>query len=189
MTQVGTLCLNNDLLNFCKLREFAFCDLRKKRDSSNLGSTFPSNFPGVALLIALCRLWLVKSRNWVSKPWNRSALHRSSTALRKGPCTWFGEVCYCCCLPALPGLAWVLLKYVLQRLFLISVFATTLSGCQERSPCRYPSGTSPSKLRRWQRSRVSPLMCWESTTTVSLSLRFTHFLLWKEGHFCESWRY
>ena len=50
-----------------------------------------------------------------------SAFSVNYTELRKSPCTWFGEVCSCCCLPALPGLAWVLLKYVLQRLFLISV--------------------------------------------------------------------
>ena len=43
------------------------------------------------------------------------------TELRKSSCTWFGEVCLCCSLTALPGPAWVLLKYVLQRLFLSSV--------------------------------------------------------------------
>lgn len=43
------------------------------------------------------------------------------TELRKSPCTWFGELCLCCSLTALPGPAWVLLKYVLQRLFLSSV--------------------------------------------------------------------
>ena len=31
--------------------------------------------------------------------------------------TWFGEICSCCCLPALTGPAWVLLKYVLQTIF------------------------------------------------------------------------
>ena len=44
-----------------------------------------------------------------------------TTELRKSPCTWFGEVCFCCSLTALPGPAWVLLKCVLQRLFLSSV--------------------------------------------------------------------
>ena len=28
----------------------------------------------------------------------------------------FGEVCSCCCLPALPGPAWVLLNYVSRRI-------------------------------------------------------------------------
>ena len=32
----------------------------------------------------------------------------------------FGEVCYCCCLPALPGPAWVLLNYVLQNILCTS---------------------------------------------------------------------
>ena len=47
-----------------------------------------------------------------------------STELRKSSCTWFGEVCLCCSLTALPGPAWVLLKYVLQRLFLSSVITS-----------------------------------------------------------------
>ena len=29
-------------------------------------------------------------------------------------CTWLGELCYCSCLPVLPGPAWVLLSYVLH---------------------------------------------------------------------------
>ena len=32
-------------------------------------------------------------------------------------CTWFGEVPSCCSLSLLLGLAWVLLKYVLQTIF------------------------------------------------------------------------
>ena len=45
----------------------------------------------------------------------------SSTELRKSSCMWFGEVYSSCSLTALPSPAWVLFKYVLQRLFLISV--------------------------------------------------------------------
>ena len=29
-------------------------------------------------------------------------------------CTWLGELCYCSCLPVLPGPAWVLLSHVLH---------------------------------------------------------------------------
>ena len=36
-------------------------------------------------------------------------------------CTWLWEIFSCSSLTALPGPAWVLLKYVLQRLFLSSV--------------------------------------------------------------------
>ena len=33
-------------------------------------------------------------------------------------CTWFGELCYCSPLPVLPCPTWVLLRYVLQTIFL-----------------------------------------------------------------------
>ena len=33
----------------------------------------------------------------------------------------FGEVCSCCCLPTLPGPAWVLLNYVLRTILCTSV--------------------------------------------------------------------
>ena len=33
----------------------------------------------------------------------------------------FGEVCSCCCLPALPGPAWVLLNYVMRTILCTSV--------------------------------------------------------------------
>ena len=37
-------------------------------------------------------------------------------------CTWwFGELCYCSCLPVLPCPDWVLLSYVLQTIFLYPV--------------------------------------------------------------------
>ena len=36
-------------------------------------------------------------------------------------CTWFGVLSYCSCLPLMPCLAWVLLSYVLQTLFLYLV--------------------------------------------------------------------
>ena len=60
----------------------------------------------------------------VRRAWKEKVeIHHSTvyTELRKSPCTWFGEVCLCCSLTALPGPAWVLLKYVLRRLFLSSV--------------------------------------------------------------------
>ena len=41
--------------------------------------------------------------------------------MKKFLCTWFGEVCYSCSLTVLPGPAWVVLKYVLQRNFFTSV--------------------------------------------------------------------
>ena len=72
------------------------------------------------------------------------------TELRKSPCTWFGELCYSCSLNALPSLAWVLLKYVLQRLFLISVYmgrASLLSHSVsfpcDSNPLEGLFGTSP----------------------------------------------
>ena len=43
------------------------------------------------------------------------------TEMRFILCTWLREVCSCCFLTALPGPAWVLLNYVLQRILLISV--------------------------------------------------------------------
>ena len=36
-------------------------------------------------------------------------------------CMWLREVCSCCSLTVLPGPDWVLLNYVLQRIFLSSV--------------------------------------------------------------------
>ena len=41
-------------------------------------------------------------------------------------CMCLREVCSCCSLTALPGPAWVLLNYVLQRILLISVVRTFL---------------------------------------------------------------
>ena len=39
----------------------------------------------------------------------------------------FGEVCSCCCLPALPGPAWVLLNYVVRTILLhLCMFQTDL---------------------------------------------------------------
>ena len=32
-------------------------------------------------------------------------------------CKWFGEICYCSCLPVLSCPAWVLLGYVMQTIF------------------------------------------------------------------------
>ena len=43
------------------------------------------------------------------------------TEMSKILCTWLREVCSCCSLTVLPGPAWVLLNYVLQRIFLSSV--------------------------------------------------------------------
>ena len=43
-------------------------------------------------------------------------------------CTCFGEVCNSCSLAVLPGPAWVVLKYVLQRKFFTSVQATLWRG-------------------------------------------------------------
>ena len=43
------------------------------------------------------------------------------TEMSKILCTWLREVCSCCSLTVLPGPAWVLLIYVLQRILLISV--------------------------------------------------------------------
>merc|ERR1739836_181368 len=60
------------------------------------------------------RRMLIRNRRLICKG--------KSTELRKSSCTWFGEVCLCCSLTPLPGPAWVLLKYVLQRLFLSSVY-------------------------------------------------------------------
>ena len=45
----------------------------------------------------------------------------NNTELKKFLCTWFGEVCYSCSLTVLPGSAWVVLIYVLQRNFFTSV--------------------------------------------------------------------
>ena len=52
--------------------------------------------------------------------WLQPYVEGAYTELRKSPCTWFGEVYSSCSITALPSPAWVLLKYVLQRLFLIS---------------------------------------------------------------------
>ena len=41
-----------------------------------------------------------------------------TTEMSKILCTWFGEICSCCSLTVLPGPAWVLLNYVLQRILL-----------------------------------------------------------------------
>ena len=44
----------------------------------------------------------------------------------------FGEVSSCCCLTALPGPAWVLLKYVLLRLFLSSVEGSGIPDANDK---------------------------------------------------------
>ena len=41
----------------------------------------------------------------------------SNTEVEKMACTWFGEICSCCCLPALTGPAWVLLKCFANHFF------------------------------------------------------------------------
>ena len=46
---------------------------------------------------------------------------KKSTEMSKILCTWLQEVCSCCSLTVLPGPAWLLLNYVLQRILLISV--------------------------------------------------------------------
>ena len=38
------------------------------------------------------------------------------TELRKSLCTWFGDVCSCCSLTALPGRAWVMLSHLSSAL-------------------------------------------------------------------------
>ena len=48
------------------------------------------------------------------------------TEQRKILCTWLREDCSCCSLTVLPCRAWVLLNYVLQRIFLSSVYKTTV---------------------------------------------------------------
>ena len=45
------------------------------------------------------------------------------TEMKKFLCTWLGEVCYSCSLTVLPGPAWVVLNYVLQRIFFTPVNA------------------------------------------------------------------
>ena len=44
----------------------------------------------------------------------------------------FGEICSCCCIPALPGPAWVLLNYVLHAILCTSVHFDL------RLPIRFP---------------------------------------------------
>ena len=50
-----------------------------------------------------------------------------STEMKKFLCTWFGEVCYSCSLTVLPGPAWVVLNYVLQRIFFTPVEVAPIS--------------------------------------------------------------
>ena len=61
------------------------------------------------------RVW---SSSRDSIDWNCNKYY---TEMRFILCTWLREVCSCCFLTALPGPAWVLLNYVLQRILLISV--------------------------------------------------------------------
>ena len=62
--------------------------------------------------------------------------------MKKFVCTRFGEVCCSCSLTVLPGPAWVVLNYVLQRNFFTSVF---WSGGE--------NGRLDWPFSRWQRSR------------------------------------
>ena len=39
------------------------------------------------------------------------------TELRKFLCTWFGEVCFCCCLSLLPQLAYIILATTYKEIF------------------------------------------------------------------------
>ena len=45
------------------------------------------------------------------------APHLLYTELRKSPCTWFGEVCSCCCLPLLPQPAYNILATTYKDFF------------------------------------------------------------------------
>ena len=51
------------------------------------------------------------------------------TGMKKFLCTWFGDVCYSCSLTVLPGSAWVVLIYVLQRNFFTSVHSVFPCAC------------------------------------------------------------
>ena len=62
-----------------------------------------------------------------------SGKRRLSTELRKSLRMWFGEVCYCCCLPLLPQIAYTILATTYKDFFsalYISLF--TLSGGRHR---------------------------------------------------------
>ena len=52
-----------------------------------------------------------------TKRGNRTLAHLC-TGMKQFLCTRLGEVCYSCSLTVLPGSAWVVLIYVLQRNFL-----------------------------------------------------------------------
>ena len=80
--------------------------------------TFPQNF--------CCMLAPTDCEHCAVAPVGREvvlilATQQTFTEMSKILCTWLREVCSCCSLTVLPGPAWVLLIYDLQRILLISV--------------------------------------------------------------------
>ena len=119
---------------------------------SKVASLASGNFstPKIPLLI-MCKLRLTKMPSGADESLNRSksdkdaqidndnrnlrctyadilciAPHCGSDEMAR---TWFGEICYCCSLTVLLGLAWVLLSYVLQTILglLVHIMDTTSS--------------------------------------------------------------
>ena len=71
-------------------------------------------------------------------------------------CMWLREVCSCCSLTALPGPAWVLLSYVLQRILLISVDLFSCLPCAVFASVAERGGETH-RPRPKTRSRPRPL--------------------------------
>ena len=59
--------------------------------------------------------------------------------------TWFGEFCYCSCLPVLPYPAWVLLSYILHTIFLNPVYLFTMGGGNAKPDVHKAGGVAPNQ--------------------------------------------
>ena len=65
---------------------------------------------------------------------------RIATEKRKILSMWFGEICSSCSLTVLPGPAWVLHKYVLERIILLSVLAILVFTYLVGEQCQHEDG-------------------------------------------------
>ena len=62
-------------------------------------------------------------------------------------CTWFGELCSCCSLTALPGPAWVLLNWICKEL-ISSLHASLISDLNFEASSIMPQGVVAQMLQK-----------------------------------------
>ena len=76
--------------------------------------------------------WNLLTGTFFSRPQGVTVTEDVCTEPEIMVCTWLGELCYCSCLPVLPGLARVLLSYVLHTFISGSVLGIWDHSVQDR---------------------------------------------------------